>query len=106
MRYATAVRLRPERREEYLALHASVWPAVEAALRAGNIHNFSIFLHGDVLFGYYEYVGTDYAADMARLDADPETRRWLALTDPCQERLDGTPAGRQWLPLAEVWHMD
>ena len=35
----------------------------------------------------------------------PATRRWWALTDPCQERLPGTPEGEQWLPLPEVWHL-
>jgi L-rhamnose mutarotase len=40
-RVAQTIRLRPERREEYLRLHASVWPGVEAALRAANIRNYS-----------------------------------------------------------------
>lgn len=39
-RIAQTIRLRPERRDEYLALHAAVWPAVEAALRAANIRNY------------------------------------------------------------------
>jgi len=83
-----------------------VWPSVEATLTACNIRNFTIWLHGDLLFGYYEYVGTDHDADQARVAADPETQRWWRLTDPCQERLPGTPEGQQWTRLPEVWHLD
>ena len=104
-RYASCVRLRPEYRERYLELHAQVWPEVESMLAAANIRNYTIFLRGDMLFDYYEYVGTDHAADQARIRADPTTQRWWQLTDPCQERLPGTPEGEQWAPLTEVWHL-
>ena len=105
-RIAQAIRLRPEAREEYLRLHASVWPEVEAMIGAANIRNYSIYLLDDLLFSYYEYVGDDYDRDMSRIASDPATRRWWKLTDPCQERLPGTPDGRQWQELPEVWHMD
>ena len=104
-RFGMTIGLRPDKRDEYLALHAQVWPEVEAMLRAANMRNFSIFVHGDVLFGYYEYTGTDHAADQARIAADPATQRWWALTDPCQERLPGTPDNHQWAPMTEVWHL-
>jgi L-rhamnose mutarotase len=104
-RYASCVRLRPEYRERYLELHAQVWPEVESTLAAANIRNYTIFLRGDMLFSYYEYVGADHAADQARIRADPATQRWWQLTDPCQERLPDTPEGEQWAPLTEVWHL-
>ena len=105
-RYGAVIRLRPERREEYLRLHRAVWPEVEATITACNIRNYTIFLHGDTLFGYYEYVGTDHAADMAKMAADPATQRWWQLTDPCQEQVEGTPEGQWWAAMAEVWHQD
>ncbi|GHG02513.1 MULTISPECIES: L-rhamnose mutarotase [Amycolatopsis] len=104
-RYGMLIRLRPEKREEYLRLHAAVWPGVERMLREANIRNFSIFLHDDLLFGYYEYVGEDHDADQARIAADPETQRWWALTDPCQESLSAREGGSWWTPMAEVWHL-
>ena len=100
-RHGSCVRLRPERREEYLRLHAAVWPDVEQTLVAAGIRNYAIFLHDDLLFSYYEYTGPDHASAQARIAADPATRRWWALTDPCQERLPGTPDGEQWKPLPE-----
>ena len=106
-RYAMACRLRPEKREEYLRLHADVWPEVEAMSTACGIRNFSIFLRGDVLFGYYEYVGDDWDADQARLAANPIGRRWWALTDPCQYGFDeDAPEGTRWQEFTEIWHQD
>jgi L-rhamnose mutarotase len=105
-RFSAIVRLRPEHREEYLQLHAEVWPEVTAAINAANIRNYSIFLHDDLLISYYEYVGTDHAADMANMAANPVTQQWWKLTDPCQERVEKTPDGEQWATAREVWHHD
>jgi L-rhamnose mutarotase len=105
-RYAMLIRLRPDQRETYLALHADVWPRVADTIRACNIRNYTIFLRGDLLIGYYEYHGSDHAADQAAMAADPDTQRWWTLTAPCQEQLDGTPEGHWWAPADEVWHQD
>ena len=104
-RYASCIRLRPEHRERYLGLHAQVWPEVESMLVAANIRNYTIFLRGDTLFSYYEYVGTDHAADQARIAADPVTREWWKLTDPCQQSLAEPLSGHWWTPMREVWHL-
>ncbi|MCQ9184285.1 L-rhamnose mutarotase [Streptomyces sp. IBSBF 2953] len=104
-RIAQTIRLRPAHREEYLRLHSAVWPTVEAALLRANIRNYSIYLHGDVLFAYMEYIGEDFEADMASIEADPETQRWWTLTDPCQEPFPDRGEGRQWTELPEVWHL-
>jgi L-rhamnose mutarotase len=105
-RYGMVIRLRPERQEEYLRLHAAVWPGVERTLLAANIRNFTIFRHGDLLFGYYEYIGDDHDADQARIAADPETQRWWELTDPCQESVAEPGSGAWWAPMPEVWHLN
>jgi L-rhamnose mutarotase len=105
-RVGSVIRLRPERREEYLRLHAAVWPQVEATIKDCNIANYTIFLNGDLLFGYFEYHGEDLDADLARMAADEPTRRWWALTDPCQERLPDAAPGRQWSDAVEVWHLE
>ncbi|MBB5827416.1 L-rhamnose mutarotase [Micromonospora carbonacea] len=104
-RYGWVIRLRPDRRETYLRLHAAVWPDVERRLREANIRNYSIFLHRDLLFGYYEYVGEDHDADQRRIAEDPQTRAWWKLTDPCQESLAEPGSGHWWAPMDEVWHL-
>lgn len=106
-RFGMACRLRPEKRAEYLELHSAVWPGIEALNREAGIRNFTIFVRGDVLFGYYEYVGDDYEADQATLAADPLSRQWWALTDPCQYGFDAdAPDGVRWQELDEVSHQD
>jgi L-rhamnose mutarotase len=105
-RIASVIRLRPEKEDEYRALHEAVWPSVLATLRAANVTNYSIFLRDGLLFSYLEYTGDDYAADMARVAADPETQRWWALTDPCQQPLDTAAEGERWVPTEEVFHAD
>ncbi|HEX8629694.1 MAG TPA: L-rhamnose mutarotase [Catenuloplanes sp.] len=105
-RFGSLIRVRPDKREEYLRLHAAVWPEVQATISACGIRNYTIFMHGDLLFGYYEYTGDDHAADLARMAADPATQRWWALTDPCQEQVAGTAPGQWWASMTEVWHQD
>lgn len=103
-RYGSVVRLRPELEEEYIRLHADVWPSVLERLTASGITNYSIFLRDGYLFSYFEYVGDDYDADMAAMGADPETQRWWELCVPCQERLATAADGEQWSPMTEVFH--
>jgi L-rhamnose mutarotase len=104
-RYANVIRLRPEHRDTYLRLHAAVWPGVEETLRAANFRNYTIFLFGDLLFGYYEYDGDDLEADLARIAADPQTQQWWTLTDPCQESIAEAGSGQWWAPMQEIWHL-
>jgi L-rhamnose mutarotase len=105
-RFASVIRLRPEKEAEYRELHAAVWPGVLAALTAANVRNYSIFLRDGVLFSYLEYTGSDYAEDLARVAADPTTRQWWQLTDPCQQPVDSAAQGQWWAPAEEVFHLD
>lgn len=105
-RHLQIIGLKPERREEYLRLHREVWPEVQARLKASNFENYTIFNLGDTLYGYFEYVGTDFAADMAAMGEDPMTRQWWKLTDPCQQPLpEAITAGTQWADAEEVYHL-
>ena len=105
-RFGQVIRVKPDRTEAYEALHAAPWPGVLAALARANIRNYSIVRHGTTLFAYYEYVGDDYAADLASIAADPETRRWWTLTDDMQEPEPDRPAGTWWLDIPEIFHTD
>ena len=98
--------LKPDKIKEYERLHATVWPAVLATISACNIRNYSIFRHGEMLFAYFEYVGDDYEADMAKMAADPKTREWWTLTEPMQVPLETRVSGEWWAILKEVFHTD
>lgn len=105
-RIAQVIGLRPDAIERYEELHAQVWPAVLATIAACNIRNYSIFRSGTLLFAYFEYVGTDYAADMQSMAADPQTQAWWKLTDPLQVPLEPREPGTWWTVAPEVFHTD
>lgn len=91
--------------EEYERYHSDVWPDVLAALSKANIRNYSIYRYGNLLFSYWEYVGDDYAADLAFLDRDPVSQKWVTIMKTFQVPLEGCAPG-QWLELPEVFHLD
>jgi len=105
-RFASVIRLRPEKEAEYRELHAAAWPGVLAALTRANIGNYSIYLRDGLLFSYLEYSGEDYAADTAAIAEDPVTREWWARTDPCQQPVESAAEGEWWAPMEEVFHLD
>ena len=105
-RIASVIRLRPEKESEYRALHADAWSGVLAALRAAHVTNYSIFLRDGLLFSYLEYIGDDYAADLATVAQDESTQRWWQLTNPCQQPLDTAADGEWWAPAEEVFHLE
>ena len=107
-RMGMVIGVKADKLDEYKRLHASPWPEMNAALSAANIRNYSIYLREPemLLFGYWEYAGTDYAADMALLGERAITKQWLALTDPCQAPLKTAAPGEWWCTIPEIYHLD
>ncbi len=105
-RYGMIIRLRPEAETSYREYHAAVWPDVLGTITQCNIRNYTIFLRDGVLYGYYEYIGSDHAADMRKMAADPATQKWWAIMKPMQHPFDDRPEGEWWSPLEEVFHHD
>ncbi|MGB7549487.1 MAG: L-rhamnose mutarotase [Terracidiphilus sp.] len=105
-RVGMVIGIRPDRISAYEAVHAASNQGVRDLLTKYNMHNFSIFiqkLQEDryYLFGYYEYTGSDYKADMEKLAAEPRNQEWLIVTDPMQIPLQGE---RSWSIMREVYH--
>ncbi len=105
-RYAQVIRLRPEDEAEYVRHHAEVWPTVLRTIADCNIRNYSIFLRNGLLYAYFEYHGADYAADMRKMAADPETQRWWTIMDPMQLPVADAAPDERWSQLTEVFHFD
>ena len=105
-RYGMVIKVRPEKLEEYVRLHARVWPSVLRMIHECNISNYSIYHKDGRLFSYFEYVGKNFEADMARMAADPMTRRWWAVCKPCQTPLQTRREGEWWADMEEVFHFD
>ncbi|MCA0939506.1 L-rhamnose mutarotase [Yangia mangrovi] len=107
-RHGQIIAVDPAGIAEYKRLHAAVWPQVLAMITACNIRNYSIFLKEpeNLLFAYFEYVGTDFDADMAKMAADPVTQDWWALCMPLQRPLETRDEGAWWAEAEEVFHLE
>ena len=102
-RFGRVIGLRDDSLEEYRRLHAG--PGVRDLLTTANICNFNIFVRrlpdGKLYeFAYFEYVGDNYEADMARLEAEPRNIEWLKLCGPMQVPL---PEADGWSDMEQVF---
>ncbi len=94
--YGSVIKMKPETLADYKKYHVAVWPEVLDTIHHCHVRNYSIYLKDDLLFRYFEYHGTDYAADMARMAADPKTRKWFAIVMPMQQPLESGPPSEWW----------
>ena len=93
-RVGMVIKIKPEKLEEYLALHADSESGVRDLLIKYNMRNFSIFMtqladSSFYEFGYYEYWENDFEGDRKMLDEEPRNKAWLELCDPMQIPLEG-----------------
>lgn len=110
-RYGSIIGVKEDAIPEYKRLHEAVWPEVLATITACGIRNYSIFLRKmpdgkHYLFSYFEYVGEAFAADAAKMAADPKTQEWWTHCMPLQEPLPDRPEGDWWAGMEEVFHTD
>lgn len=100
--------IKPEHIPEYTRIHAAVWPEILAIINRANIRNYTIFLKEpeNLLFAYYEYHGTDFAKDMAKLAAEPKMKEWWAICEPMQSPLATRKPGEWWAAMEDVFHTD
>ena len=105
-RMSHIIRIKPEIIDEYKRIHAAVWPEILQAIHDSNIRNYSIFLKEpeNLLIAYWEYVGTDYKADMEKIKLAPRMQEWWDITDPMQQKMDSAKPGEWWASTEEVFH--
>jgi L-rhamnose mutarotase len=100
-RSAFVLTVRPERIDEYVEAHRAVWPEMLDALRDAGVRNYTIFRHGNEMFGYFE--SDDLEAASRHLAGQPVVTRWQdAMAELLDSRVpdDGPPA------LEEVFRLD
>ena len=105
-RCAKVLGIPKENRERYEELHADVWPAVLEQIKRSNIRNYSIYRYGELLFSYFEYIGSDFDADMAKMAEDPMTQKWWGVCKPLQSPVPDRADGEWWAAIPEVFHVD
>ena len=110
-RFGSVIGLKDENLKEYKELHANTWPEILKNLEQSNIQNYSIYLtkfddNKYYLFSYFEYVGSDFPADMKKIGDDPLVKKWWKLTEPMQNPLKNRAKDEHWKNMEEVFHMD
>jgi len=103
-RFGQVIGIKPENIAEYTRLHSAVWPEVLKTITECNIRNYSIFIHDNLLFAYFEYYGNDFDADMQKMAADPKTQEWWAINKPLQSPLPTRAEGEWWATMREIFH--
>ena len=73
-RIATYMAVKPGTEGRYREEHANIWPEVLAGITRFGIHNYSIFMHGQELYSYFEVEDLEKTVAMAA--ADPDNQRW------------------------------
>ena len=105
-RFGQVIKVKPEKLDYYMELHANPWEGVLKTIKECNINHYSIFYKDGYLFGYFEYVGEDYEKDMQKMAADPVTQKWWGECMPCHQPLETRKANEWWADMEEVFHLD
>lgn len=105
-RHGSLIGVKMDKLKAYKEYHADVWPEILNMISDCNIRNYSIYYKDGQLFSYFEYVGDDFAADMAKMAADPKTQEWWDIMMPMQIPLESRAEGEWWAEMEEVFHLD
>ena len=109
LRHGQVIGIDPEKLDVYKEYHADAWPEILDMIRQCNIQNYSIYFKDvngmPLLFAYFEYVGDDFEADMAKMAADPKTQEWWDIMMPMQRPIETRSEGEWWAEMEEVFHM-
>ena len=104
-RFGQIIGVDPQSFERYRNYHTAVWPDVLKMINECNIRNYSIFHKEGLLFAYFEYIGDDYNADMAKMAADPATQKWWEIMEPMQRPVENRKENEWWAGMEEVFHI-
>ncbi|MCC6728274.1 MAG: L-rhamnose mutarotase [Chthonomonadales bacterium] len=100
-RVGLLLRVKPEKLDEYRALHENIWPDLKAELKAAGMRNYSLWLLPDGReFGYLEC--DDWQATCDYLATSAVHERWQALMQNYLDSPQDTGQGGQPVQLLEM----
>ena len=103
-RLAWKGRIKPGCEAEYKRRHDEIWPEMVEVLKAAGICNYTVFLTGEELFGYYECEkGVPYAEKVQA--ESPVVDRWNEYMKDILE-LEMDPKTGAQPKLMEVFRLD
>ena len=103
-KYAWKAILKDGKKDEYVRRHDEIWPEMLEVLKAAGIQNYSIWLCGNELFGYYECInGIEFAGKVQA--ESPVVARWNEFMKDVMEMPIDERTGAQPL-LEQVFEME
>jgi len=100
MRYFFRLIINPGEKELYISRHKNIWPEMVAELKRAGIRNYSLFLKGNEVHGYWEC--DDLAATINFLNNSKINKKWQeSMKGIITDRDDTIPSGH-----SEVFHID
>ena len=83
-------KVRPGMQEECKRRHDESWDEMVKALKDAGICNYTIWMDGDELFGYYECEkGVDYALSFQQ--ENPVVQKWEKSMEPVMQKYETVP---------------
>ena len=93
--------------EQYVEIHAHVWPEVMAGQREVGILDMQIYRSGNRLFMICDTVDDfDWQRDMARLAALPRQAEWEAHVSKYQGCDPDTPSAEKWKLMDKIYQLE
>ncbi len=83
-------KVRPGMKEEYKRRHKEIWGEMVEALKEAGVCNYTIWMDGDELFGYYECEkGAAFALQFQQ--ENPVVQKWEISMEPVMQKYDTKP---------------
>ena len=103
-KYAWKAKLKEGKKDEYVLRHDQIWKEMKDLLKSAGICNYSIWITGNEIFGYYECEkGIDFAAKVQ--SSSPIVDKWNEyMADVMEMELD-PKTGAQPL-LEQVFNLE
>lgn len=102
-KYAWKAKIKPGKKEEYIYRHDHIWPEMVDVLKSAGICNYSIWIEGDTVFGYYECEkGVEFASKV-QAESDVVARWNEYMKDVMEMEMD--PATHAQPHLEQVFYL-
>ena len=93
--------------EQYVEVHAHVWPEVMSGQREVGILDMQIYQSGNRLFMICDTVDDfDWQRDMARLAPLPRQAEWEAYVSQYQGCDPGAPSAKKWKLMDKIYQLE
>ena len=93
-KYVWKATIKEGKQEEYIRRHDEIWSEMVSVLKEAGIENYSIWLCGDELFGYYECnKGVDFALKVQA--ESPVVAKWDVFMADVMEMLKDEKTGEK-----------